>query len=272
MSMSGRILSRAMTTHPLDGGIPPRWADAWGDDAFGPFAEFEVKGVVQRMRWVPPGDILWPTTLPDRKTIRKGPPRRVRIDQGFWIFDTPCTNALWIAVMDYQRETSASPRRPAVFVNWSEAREFAERLSARLAGLTLALPSEDQWALACRRPARDGKARDLKDEAWLPANSKKQPHDVATKPANAWGLFDMIGNVWEWCDGTWEVPGADPARGSRVASGGSWRDAPDFDATGMPNYTIQFGENTRAPDIGFRLAESRAGRVIALAKGQGRGE
>jgi formylglycine-generating enzyme required for sulfatase activity len=87
--------------HPLVDGEPPDWASGWGQDRIGVFAEFSLPTVTQRLRWVPPGR-FWMGS-PDSEEGRyesEGPRHEVGVGAGFWLFDTPCTQALWEAVME----------------------------------------------------------------------------------------------------------------------------------------------------------------------------
>ncbi len=257
--------------HPLVDGDPPAWASAWGEDRFGVYAAFTFAGVTQRMRWIPPGvfDMGSPEDEPGRYDD-EGPVHPVTIAYGFWMFDTPCTQALWQAVTQTNPSEFKSPMRPVETVDFEDVRTFIDRLNRQIEGLDLTLPSEAEWEYACRAgttaatyagPMRilgEANAPILDPIAWYRGNSgvdfdlengwdssawaeKQYPHSVAgTQPvklkrANPVGLYDTLGNVWEWCADTWhhDYSGA-PADGSawidpaletgarRVVRGGSW--------------------------------------------------
>ena len=160
-------------------------------------------------------------------------PHEVAIDEGFWMFATPCTQALWEAIMGANPSLFQSPDRPVERVSEGDCDSFARKLSERI-GLTLALPSESQWEFACRAGTStstyagpleikgENNAPILDAIAWYGGNSghefdlangvdasarpeKQYPFDkagtrlVAKKRANPWGLYDMLGNVFEWC-------------------------------------------------------------------------
>jgi formylglycine-generating enzyme required for sulfatase activity len=80
----------------------------------------------------------------------EGPPHEVSIATGFWIFDTPCTHALWEVVMGTNPSQFKGPDRPVETVSWDDCQEFVRRVNERLVGLKLGLPSEAQWEYACR--------------------------------------------------------------------------------------------------------------------------
>jgi formylglycine-generating enzyme required for sulfatase activity len=251
----------------------PDWASAAGRDVIGEWAEISIprgRGgpVIQRLRWIPPGRFQMgsPDDEPGRYD-EEGPQHEVVITQGYWLFDTPCTQALWEAVMGDNPSELKSPERPVEQVSWEDVQQrFLPALNERFPGFVL--PSEAQWEYACRAgtetalytgpieilgennaPALDpiawyggnsGVDFDLK-EGWDSSgwpemqypNPQSGTHPVARKQPNPWGLFDMLGNVWEWCEDTWhDSYKGGPADGSawetdkpgaaRVVRGGSW--------------------------------------------------
>jgi formylglycine-generating enzyme required for sulfatase activity len=145
------------------------------------------------------------------------------------------TNAQYSTVMG----TYPYPGRenyPAELVDWNQAREFCTRLSA-LTGRTFTLTSEAQWEYACRAGSTTLYSfgdldADLGNYAWYGWNSGDQVHQIGFKIPNAWGLYDMHGNVWEWCLDSWHTDYAsaptdgsawEPETGSyKVLRGGSW--------------------------------------------------
>src|SRR5208337_1405485 len=141
-------------THPLQHGIPPTWASEWGEDRLhGPWCAFEVGDVVQRLRWIPPG-VFWMGSPEDEegRSSNEGPRHLVSIDSGFWMFETPCTQALWEAVMGENPSEFKSPDRPVANVSWEDCRKFVEKINEKFdlekVDLSLSLPSEAQWEYA----------------------------------------------------------------------------------------------------------------------------
>jgi formylglycine-generating enzyme required for sulfatase activity len=162
---------------------------------------------------------------------------------------------------------------PVENVSWDEAIEFCMKLSdlpeEKAAGRVYRLPTEAEWEYACRAGSKSAysfgeSSKSLGDYAWFIENSKRQTHPVGEKKANAWGLYDMHGNVWEWCsDWYGDYPkGAlsDPAgirEGSRrVLRGGCWDGYAAFCRS-----AFRYGDDSmfQNDSFGFRLALSSSG-------------
>jgi formylglycine-generating enzyme required for sulfatase activity len=259
--------------HPLADGIPPEWADEWGQDRHGGWCSFRVGDATQRMRWIPPGRFRMGSLDHDKERFDwEGPQREVAIETGFWIFETPCTQALWQTVMGNNPSRFQAPDRPVESVSWNDAKDFIRGLRKRLRELALDLPSEAQWEYACRAGSKTARYRDDLDAiAWYAGNSEGSTHPVREKEPNEWGLYDTLGNVWEWCQDPWSAIARGPeanaaaiiASAHRVVRGGSWYGvARDVRAAyrnpGAPSY--------RVADLGFRCAEFRKGRELEPAR------
>jgi len=232
--------------------FPPPFADAWGDDAYGLWAEFELRAgqagaaVVQRLRWVEPGTFLMgsPEHEPERSEW-EGPRHPVTLTRGFWLADSACTQRMWRAVMGKNPSRfSDNDERPVEWVSWDAVQDFLRKLQAFLAGCIAALPTEAEWEYACRAGSDttfsfganitpelvnyDGNYPYAGDEKGL---YRGETVPVKSLPPNAWGLYEMHGNILEWCaDGTRaygtqdEVDPMGPVdeEAFRVLRGGSW--------------------------------------------------
>lgn len=222
--------------HPLRDGCPSEWASSWGEDEHGVFEGFTVGGVEQRMRWIAPGTFMMGSPASDRESFGdEKPEHEVTLTHGYWLADTPVTQALWRAVMGDEPSHFKGDDRPVEKVSWEDCQRFCERLNQRMpAGFLARLPTEAEWEHACRAgtttPRYDG---DLGSIAWFSDNSEGQTHSVKQKEPNRWGLYDMLGNVYEWCQDCWDYgtpyssePQQDPkgpaTGGDRVFRGGSW--------------------------------------------------
>ena len=217
-----------LTTHPLATGCPPAWASAWGQDAYGPWCAFRVGEVEQRMRWIPPGRFIMGSPEDEEGRLPwEELPHKVQLSEGFWLFDTPCTQALWQAVMGDNPSEFKGDKRPVEQVSWEYCQAFLAAINQQLPELALTLPTEAQWEYACRAGTTTARYDDLEAIAWYRNNSGGETHDVDQKQPNAWGFYDMLGNVWEWCqdhpdDQLREVIGAADAGARRVMRGGCW--------------------------------------------------
>ncbi len=230
--------------HPLAAGSPPVWASAWGQDAYGPWCSFRLREVNQRLRWIPPGRFLMGSPSRGRgRDTAEGPQHEVRLTQGFWLFDTPCTQALWQAVMGTNPSRFQGAQHPVEQVSWKDCQHFLAVFNQLLPKLRLALPTEAQWEYACRAGTETPRyAAALDAIAWYGSNSQHSTQAVAQKRPNAWGLYDMLGNVWEWCDDGWRTytgdavvdPMGPPDAGAvRALRGGGWG-LPAQRARGLP--------------------------------------
>lgn len=225
--------------HPLANGTPPEWASGWGQDEYGVFTEITVEDVTQRLRWIPPGRFLMgsPADAKERDATEK-PNIEITIAEGYWLFDTAVTQNLWMAVMGTAPSYFQGADLPVEQVRWSDALEFSSELSVLLPGLQLYLPSEAEWEYACRAGTKTPFAFGDKAEPRHIHFDSKGTIAVTAKPPNDWGLYQMHGNVWEWCADAWNEDHENAARDGaprqgdsspggryRVVRGGSWRDA-----------------------------------------------
>ena len=188
----------------------------------------------------------------------------VTLSEDFWMAMTEVTQAQWQAVMGTNPSNSKSFNRPVENVSWDDAQEFIKRVNGSgvmPSGWKFALPTEAQWEYACRAgEAGPYAGGTIEQVAWYSGNSAGQTHDVGTKQANAWGLHDMHGNVWEWC-ADWKddtLPGGtDPTGASsgsvRVDRGGSWGNGADYCRSAFRSGSTPGG---RGSYLGFRLALS----------------
>lgn len=232
-------------SHPR---FPPRWAERFGEDRHGIFAEFDLRGVTFAWRWIPPGRFLMGS--PDDEAGRhpsEGPQHEVTLTHGFWMGTTPVTHAQW-APMDPTRPSypQGMLHVPKTEVSWADCRRYARALSSMNEGLSADLPTEAQWEYACRAGSTGAFHDDspctvpvgldpaLDKLGWFDGNSGSREQVVGQKRCNAWGLYDMHGNVQEWCRDAmrvysdaaqWNPTGADPALlaqlGKCVLRGGS---------------------------------------------------
>jgi len=162
-------------------------------------------GVTMVFVWIPPGtfDMGSPATESGRD-VDEGPMRRVTLTRGFWMGKYEVTQEQYERVMGRNPSEFKRGRFPVETVNWADAKAFCKAMATRIQRL-VRLPTEAEWEYACRAgtstPHYLGTSEsDLTKVAWYVRNSGGQTHTVGLKAANDWGLHDMLGNVWEWCE------------------------------------------------------------------------
>jgi formylglycine-generating enzyme required for sulfatase activity len=198
-------------------------------------------GVKLEMVLIPAGEFTMgaPDSDEDAGDWERKPQHRVRITKPFYLGKYLVTQQQWEAVMGGNPSQFKGPKNPVETVNWAECQPFFRKLNAKPGPGKgkFQLPTEAQWEYACRAGSTTqyGFGDDpsgLDEYAWYAANSGGKSHPVGEKKPNPWGLYDMHGNVWEWCqdwyDGGYyaKSPADDPtgpARGRiRVLRGGGW--------------------------------------------------
>jgi len=207
-----------------------------------------------------------PENEKDRQS-NEGPYHKVKITKPFYMQTTEVTQAQWKAVMGNNPSYFKGDDLPVEQVSWDDAQEFIKKLSAK-EGVKYHLPTEAEWEYACRAGSTtrfcfgDDESK-LGEYAWYNENSDNKTRPVGQKKPNARGLYDMHGNVWEWCQDWYDEnyyknsPAEDPqgpASGAiRVVRGGRW-----FGEAGDCRTAFRSWVETsfRYDNFGFRLARS----------------
>jgi formylglycine-generating enzyme required for sulfatase activity len=200
-------------------------------------------------------------------------PHRVTLTRPFYMGVHEVTNAQWKRVVGSVPSNWKDGDQPVENVSWEEAVEFCRKLSdmpeERTAGRVYRLPTEAEWEYACRAGTTtqysfgDDETR-LGDYGWFDGNSGSKTHAVGQKMPNAWGLYDMHGNVWEWCsdwygaysDGAVTNPQGLSSGSDRVRRGGSWLNSASICRSA---YRRGPSPSNRRDILGFRLALSPSG-------------
>ncbi len=315
----------AETKSILAPGLPPpapTWAMTTGTDHHGAWADLNVAGVTQRMRWIRPGIFNMGCSATEAQVAHDNRERAYRdaknlqmfdaqvhvvtLTQGFWLADSTVTQALWQAVMG--NNPSAYPNGgeyPVEKVSWEDCSAFFERLGTLKPGLAATFPSEAQWEYACRAGSSAATyagdmecvgafhAPVLDAIAWYGGNSgvdetvlhagdsskqleqqyphtRMAPHPVKRKQPNAWGLYDMLGNVYQWCS-DWYGPAdkmattdpvGQPVGSQRVVRGGCFAASP---ASVRAAFRGAHAPNKSGDSLGVRLCIPVS--VLAAPKG-----
>lgn len=180
----------------------------------------------------------------------------------YYIAETEVTQELWEAVMGSNPSYFKGGRRPVEQVSWQDCQAFIEELNY-LTGRHFRLPTEAEWEYAARGGNRSGHytysgGGNIDAVGWYSGNSGKETHNVATKRPNELGLYDMTGNVWEWCQdwyGSYSSGSATNPKGPssgqyRVPRGGSWDSDAAYGRVSLRSFCTPSGRHN---DLGFRL-------------------
>lgn len=269
----GRVWTGSLAPHAASGVCPKchQARCARGEERLWPFSFARV-----------PAGSYWigsPENEPDRKNdeIRHS----ITLTRDFEIQTTPVTQAQYLIVAKLNPSHFKGPERPVEQVTWFQAVAYCNELS-RIRGVEPAygiegntvnwirgssgfrLPTEAEWEVACRAGAAGPGYGPRGDVAWYNANSGKQTHPVGKKKPNAWGLFDTLGNVWEWCWDWYgdyqttaqEDPLGVPSGTYRVYRGGGWGNS-----ASVVRAASRFGSSPSAGfgSLGFRLCRTLNG-------------
>lgn len=244
-----------------------------GEDICGRYGDMLLKGVNQRFRWIPAGSFLMGSSINEPERSSNEEQHLVTFKEGFWIANTACSQELWLAVMGKNpAKFKSNIQNPVEQVSWNDAQLFMQRLNEWLPSMHFRLPSEAEWEYACRagtntvfsfgntintqqgnydgRFAYNNGARGIFRQETVP---------VKSFAPNAWGLYQMHCNVWEWCEDAYDFYNNTPTDGSawvlgdgglRIVRGGSWNDYPSYLRCAFRNRNAP---DFRYHDVGFRI-------------------
>ena len=236
------------------------WADETSSDEHGQWARVRVGDVDVRFRYIEPGTFLMGSPESEEERDPDEDQHNVTLTQGYWLGETVVTQALWATITGKRPSYFEGDDLPVEHVSWNDVQKFVASLNREKPGLEVRLPTEAEWEYACRAGTTEASySAKLYDIAWYDRNSGDKTHPVGLKEPNAWGLYDMLGNVWEWCSDRWqdhlradEVDPSGPPEGrGRVLRGGSWdRGARLVRAA----YRLRLVPGSRNDFLGLRLA------------------
>lgn len=226
-----------------------------------PTEKFFLKhGVPLEMALVPPGKFWMGSLETEKGRVSDEIRHSVLIRQGFWCGKYEVTQEQWECAMGHNPAHFKGNQKPLENVNWKECQEFCRKLEMKLL-------SEAQWEYTCRSGTTQRfycgeEETDLLSFAWFGSNALHQTHPVGEKKPNAWKIYDMHGNIWEWCEDSYSVHSGefivDPSSQEtatlyRVSRGGSWIYAAD-----RCRSAIRRGVRVTARynDLGFRVCKS----------------
>ncbi len=215
---------------------------------------------------IPAGEFMMGSNDGDRD---EQPVHEVTISQPFYLGKYPVTQAQWQAVMENNpSHFTGDPNRPVENVSWNDVQTFIEKLNAKESGKLYRLPTEAEWEYASRAGSTTAYSfgddpSQLDEYAWHGDNAGGTTHPVGQLKPNAWGLYDMHGNVWEWVqDWAGDYPSGavtdptGPTKGAaQVVRGGGWFDDARYCRAA---FRFHFSPGNRVSNLGFRLARSAA--------------
>lgn len=228
---------------------------------------FTFDGVEFAFRWCPAGEFMRENPAGIFSDLKE---HKVKLTQGFWLLETEVTQEMWEKVMGrslveqkkltkYDTDYGVGALSPIYYVNWDECVDFCRKLSKKWDRF-VQLPTEAQWEYACRAGVTEISYGELGAMAWHRFNSGWKTHEVGKKQPNDWGLYDMYGNVEEWCLDWYDkeyyakAPECDPENRSgaftRVVRGGSCQSTA---TSNWFSYRFEMFPDQRYNGVGFRV-------------------
>jgi len=190
--------------------------------------------------WIPPGRCAMGCSAGDGECAPdEKPAHEAVIERGFWLGETPVTQAAWRRVTGSNPSNFKGDDLPVEQIPWEEAQRYCQAIGGRL-------PTEIEWEYAARAGTTGAHYGVLDEVAWYANNSRSRTHPVRQKKPNAFFLYDILGNVWQWT-----IP-AEPADASTgILRGGSWGSYP---VSVRVSHRYSPAERMRNWDIGLRCA------------------
>ena len=243
---------------------------------------FSSRPIPVKMKWIPAGTFQMGSTAATDPDHRDETQHTVTLTRGYWLMETEVTQEMYYTVMGQGRGTARFEdlKNPMEMVSWYDASDFCRDIGKNsqltthfdLSGFEFRLPTEAEWEYACRAGTTTAvyvnygdRNKELDAIAWYDWNSGNATRNVRQKLPNAWGLYDMIGNVNEWCWDWYDAyptgsvtdpkgPSTIPPDHFRVTRGGSWLNDPKYARSAVRAGLVPVGRyNTQ----GIRAARSR---------------
>ena len=235
-----------------------------------------VNSVGMRFVYIPAGKFMMGSPSSEFGRRRQEIRHEVHLSRGFYLQTTEVTQTQWQKVMQKNISKFKGDDLPVHNISWLDSTKFVQRLNQLEGDTRYRLPSEAEWEYACRAGSRTavptgnlrgpgtGPDPALNSVAWYKINAGQRPHQVATKSANKFGLFDMNGNVWEWNQDWWhyfqkfadqvDTDPTGPQKGrSKVVRGGSWFAPSSYQRCAA---RMRFRPDYRSQGFGLRVARS----------------
>ncbi len=216
-------------------------------------------GATMEMIWCPPGKFTMGSPVDEPGRFEDEKLHSVEISHGFWLGKYEVTQRQWESVMRTNNSRFRNPDNPVENVSWHDCETFIRRVNTEME-VSTRLPTEAEWEYACRAGSGDpvSGGDPIGKVAWYDKNSSSQTHAVGQNKPNAWGFYDMHGNVLEWCADWFSVPTSDmvdpqgPPSGSfKILRGGCWF---FYERDCRAAYRLRREPSLRNCIFGFRLA------------------
>ena len=248
----------------------------FGFDQYGLYTDFPITPkITQRFRWIEPGTFSMgsPEAEPERSEYEDQ--HEVTLLNGYWLADTTVTQGQWQTIIGENPSHFKGDNLPVENVSWDDSHHFIQQLNKSHQSLTFQLPTEAQWEYACRAETTTAFSfgenitpEQVNYDGELPYNNGRKGEfrsktvPVKSLPSNTWGLYEMHGNVWEWCQDNWQGnlgksavtdPKYEmPEEGAgRVVRGGSWG---NYGRDARSAYRSSLSPDFRYGGLGLRLS------------------
>jgi formylglycine-generating enzyme required for sulfatase activity len=216
--------------------FPESWASDWGEDEYGLWMGFTYKGVRHDFRWIEPGTFTMGSPENELGRFNDETQHEVTLTEGFWLAETTVIQVLWEVVMGDNPSRFKGANRPVEQVSWENAQRFIAKMNGMKPELKMCLPTEAQWEYCCRAgtttPFYFGEQINselVNFDGTVPygkgrkSEYRQQTIEVKSLPPNAWGLYEMHGNVREWCrDRDSKYSAQSTVNSKFMLRGGSW--------------------------------------------------
>jgi formylglycine-generating enzyme required for sulfatase activity len=213
--------------------------------------------IISNFVYIPVGSFI----MGSEKHASEQPQHKVIISQSFEMGTFQVTQKLWEAVIENNPSHFRGSDLPVEEVSWNDVINFIDCLNSKSKRYLYRLPTEAEWEYACRAGTTGDYSGELSRMAWYGTNSHSRTHEIGSKAPNAWGLYCMHGNVFEWCNDrygsylaeTTTNPKGAEAGEFRVIRGGSWYDTREHCRSAFRLYSEA---NSCYSNVGFRLVRN----------------